>query len=242
MLRAPGRVAFITLLQFTATFGAYGSSVAYIGDSQSSHSLGLYEQLKSSLEKSGHKIQLAHSICGARIEDYILGGVKGKCSYVGLTHLRMGSEKRPIFVAGPGSTISIGDIPQGVDTVIVQLGDNHLDSLRQLEKQSTLLVADILSRHKNCIWIGPAALPNRKEYRKTNEKKRAANRALSKTLAAPIRGRHKQSRNCLFIDSFALTESNPPPTFDGLHYSNYHFWSAAIEKSLLDLLSKSSSH
>lgn len=217
---------------FLASFSAQGATIAYIGDSQSAVSYGLLSRLRSPLQLAGHELRSGRAVCGSRIQNYIEGGANGVCRYSGVTYMQL-ENGTATFPQGSGQTASVDTLMQDTDTVVVQLGDNHLQEAAQARTHAQNLVRRILSQGKRCVWIGPAAVPNTSACQTNRQRKQAVNEALEAALSDPEFIREMNGQRCEFINSFELTAANPPNSGDCLHYTDYQPWADAISDTLL---------
>ncbi|MGE4131719.1 MAG: hypothetical protein AB7F86_08770 [Bdellovibrionales bacterium] len=212
------------LLGLLLPYTAWAGSVTYIGDSQSASRGGLFAELRQGL---GSLVQFktARSVCGATIDGYLTKSMRGSCRYKGVTSLDM-SEGRLNFPGGSGQTALIDELMRGSDTVIVQLGDNHLAAPESAGVKARALATKIKASGKKCVWIGPASVS-----RGSCSQNHARKKAVSESIKAAIAG------VCQFVDSFAATQANPPRSGDCLHYANYSQWSSAILSQVAQALS-----
>ena len=202
---------------------ASADKLAFIGDSQSAASYGLFAQLKKPIEQNGHHWQNGRSISGATVDGYITGRIPG-ARFPGVYYLLIQNEVIS-YPTGNGETIAVSHLLAEVDTVIVQLGDNHLDNPMSIKNSAQNLVRQISAQGKKCIWVGPAAVHPNCTLRRLQKEK--VNQILSDALS---------TESCHFINSFELTKNSPPPTSDCVHYTNYDIWEKAIESSILTSL------
>ncbi len=230
----------VLILYKIAFFSLWASAakITYIGDSHSSVAGALYPLVKASLP-SNSLILTGRSVCGAHIEDYLApGGVQGGCTYRGVTFLDV-SEGRDNFEVGSGKTENILSLFKKTDTVMIQLGDNHIDDPNGAGASAKELVTKILTARKKCIWMGPASISplattNSEKCSLNRSKKQKVNESIKKALnATTVNG-----RKCIYIDSFALTDKVPPKSKDCLHYTDYLQWAESIRDELSRALAK----
>lgn len=208
--------------------------IAYIGDSQSASKGGLGKKLEESLNANGISVVAGRAVCGATVEAYLTGGVPGICNYKGVTSMSV-SGGEMVFPGGPGTTVLASSLMAEADAVVVQLGDNHLfdESTENIEEKSKQLAKEILSRGKECVWIGPAAAS-------CNCRTWPLKRAVSEAIERSLREVSVNGRSCRFVDSFNLTAKNAP-NGDCIHYgSEYDKWHGPIEGAVLRALGVSS--
>lgn len=219
------------LIPFGSLFtppSVWAADITYVGDSQSASPGGLFAKLRGDLEKQG-EIKNARAVCGATIGDYEGKGHASRCHYTGITHLDWNHQPN-VFQQGGGRTANLESLMKDANTVIIELGDNHLDDAG-IGAKAKGMARKVLESGKKCIWIGPASVPpttcavNFAKKKKTSE-------AIKNVLSTlQVRG-----RKCEFINSFEATKSNPPASRDCLHYSNYNTWANAIRTPLTDAL------
>ena len=224
----------IFLIVFFYSFQSQSSNITYIGDSQSAVPYGLFNNLRGAIPNDQHSFLNSRAVCGANMEDYSSQAKRGRCNYPGVTHLS-GSN----FVESRGSTVLINQLMTNeTDTVIVQLGDNHLGSSEaSIRASAQRLARQILSSGNSCIWIGPARA-NGPSCLERDRQKRQASEAISRALAElEVNG-----RKCHFINSYTLTNENLSTSGDCLHYtsSGYRQWSQAISGRVLAELNRQS--
>lgn len=223
----------------------FAGGITYIGDSQSSGDGLLFSALRSTLESKGNLVS-ARAVCKSTINDYLnANSVGGGCVGKYVAYLDMNGGQ-PTFIAGPGHTDNITKLSARADTVVVQLGDNHLGDPTAGEKAMEL-ANSIYRSGKKCVWIGPASVPERIrcEYKNPDgtskivdldckelrEKKRAMSEALKQALG---------KTSCTFVNSFWATEKDPPYSCDCVHYTiseGYRKWANAIRSQLETALS-----
>jgi hypothetical protein len=237
----------LILVLFLATASAFADGIAYIGDSQSAEAGNLFSNLQSTLESKGNLVS-ARAVCSSTIDDYLSStSVGGRCKYDGVTYLDM-SNGKPSFPAGSGETDNVNKLSEKANTVVIQLGDNHLSDPKAGAEAATRLANSISSSGKKCVWIGPAAVPPKihcelkrkdgslkiidKDCSDFVEKKKAVSEAFKSALA---------KTPCTFIDSYWATEKAPPDSCDCLHYiageAGYVKWANAIKSQLATALS-----
>ncbi|RYZ77799.1 MAG: hypothetical protein EOP05_00455 [Proteobacteria bacterium] len=117
---------------------------------------------------------------------------------------------------------------------MIQLGDNNLADPAGAGKQAADVAKALKARNQKCVWITPASIRGAK-----CTKQRSQKGAVAVELKTALSG-----SGCEVIDSFTLTNSNPPMTKDPycLHYpGKYDEWASAIKPKLLDAINKASS-
>lgn len=205
---------------------SFANEIAFIGDSHSAVSYGLFSHLAVSAKADGHNLTDGQAICGATINSYIDGSVTGPCRYNGVTHLNLINGSYD-FRPGSGVSKKISVLMRKADTVIIQLGGNHVNEIEKVGDLAQRLARIILREGKRCIWIGVAAVPNSKKCAASRKKRHELNLAIANAL---------QGESCDFIDSFERTKDDPPSSPDCRHYSDYSKWEGAIREDLLRLL------
>lgn len=222
---------------FIILFSSYSwatNTICYIGDSQSAsagETESLFQNIQPTLEHYG-TFESGMAVCGAGIGSYLGYDMTG-CHYAGVTHLNITKDSAKV-VSGSGRTTNISNLMPPADTVIIQLGDNNLGETASASGLAKELVTKILSAGKKCIWISPASIGGARCASHRKEKGE-----MSAALEAAIKSTEINGQHCAFINSFELTDSNPPMSQDPecLHYSGiYPQWSNAILPSLTKAL------
>ena len=231
----------LTLMLALAPLLAAAENISYIGDSQSASAGALYSNLSSTLSNFG-TVASGAAVCGATIDNYLASHpISGTCKYNGVTNLQIQNGKAR-FASGSGQTQNLDGLMADSNAVVVELGDNHLKNPRGAAVAAQKMAQKILSAGKQCVWIGPASIgPSSKgvdRCKAQRQQKLAVSQAIKGALAKTLVNGH----TCTFIDSFSLTKSNPPPGDDPLcihYFGHYPIWTKAIQKSLAQALSNS---
>lgn len=203
--------------------GNKAARISYFGDSQSAASYGLFSQLRSKVMDAGHDFGNGQAVCSARMEHFSGFPSTLSCGHASI----IGGD--PVFSQERVKTLDIAELAKTSDTVVVQLGDNHLKDKPATLKAAALALAKRVSEQgKACIFIGPAAVSS-SACRENAERKKIASELLEQAL---------KETQCQYVNSYKLTEVSPPDSSDCLHYtaSGYKKWSDAIQGRLNELL------
>ncbi|NQZ18778.1 MAG: hypothetical protein HRT44_05915 [Bdellovibrionales bacterium] len=197
-------------------------------------SYGLLSHLEDTLSESGHNLVAGRSVCGATISDY-LSTITSRCNYRGITNMQVVNGEAT-YPRGRGTTQDVRSLTREADSVVVQLGDNHLGSPENARRLAQNMARSILREGKECVWIGPASAVGSSCGRKNHQKK-LVSEAIRAALNSDSFVLEMEGRQCRFVNSHSLTSISPRTnhrsTRDCLHYSNYEGWADSIEDTLI---------